>query len=194
VGGFSTVAVVVGGASPREIWEYPPFRTVMFLDTTATSETNSIGFVTLRSFTAPLPRPMKVFKVRIKALGRIRNPGAVHGCAYFRAVVNGVYVSLGSICADPNTTIDSWFDCTTVLDFTTDQTSLTVDLQARTDLHSIYASYQPYQLIELGFLFSPRQKIVDGVIIPHELVEMELESKINRILEILSKIRERLGL
>ncbi|MEM1710634.1 MAG: hypothetical protein QW820_07065 [Sulfolobales archaeon] len=191
MGGFSTV---VGGASAKEVWEYPPFRALMFLDNTATSETNSIVYTTLRSFTAPLPRPMKVFKVRIKALRRNRNTGTTSIYAYFRAVVNGAVVSLGGVLADAGTTVDSWIDTTVVMDFTTDQTSLTIDLQAAAASSVVYASYRPYQLIELGFLFSPRQKVVDGVIIPHELVEEELESKINRVLEIVSKIRYKMGI
>jgi len=190
MGGFSTV---VGGASAKEVWEYPPFRALMFMDNTATSETNSIAFVTLRSFTAPLPRPMRVFKLRIKALRRNRNTGTYTYNALFRAVVNGVVVSLGVVSADAGTTVDSWVDVTVLMEFTTDQTSLTIDLQASVASTSVYASYQPYQLIELGFLLSPRQKVVDGVIIPHELVEEELESKINRILEIVSKIKDKMG-
>lgn len=179
--------------TPKDVWEYPPFRIRYVYDNTASAETNSSSWTELKSYTFTLPRPLASFKLRIRCIRRVRNNTSTSYTASFRAVITADSLSytidLGSIPYGAGQA-DYALDTAVAVDLPSVARVLNVSLQACTNSTYMYASYQPLIVIEAGYLFSGRVKLKDGVLVPPEIVEEELESKIDSITNMLKRVLE----
>jgi len=138
----------------KSIWILPGFRLEAAFDNTATYASDSTNWTTLRTFSYTLPVPLKVFKARLRAKVKVENnttAGTQYG--YFRFLINSFPSEVVSVAAAQGATVTTWIEIISTMDYTSPQSSLTIELQRRSSRSSVYTSYQPFQRVEVGFLF-----------------------------------------
>lgn len=138
----------------KSIWVLPGFRIEAAFDNTATGKTSSSSWTTLRTFSYTLPVPLKVFKARLRAQVKGESTSGVGTqTVYFRFVINNFASNYVAVTVPQLTTVTKWIEIIDTMDYTDPQSSLTIELQARSTSSAVYASYQPFQRVEVGFLF-----------------------------------------
>jgi hypothetical protein len=179
--------------SMLEIWSYPPFRDIVAVDTRESSEVNTTDWSVLKSYRYTARRDLQVFELRVRTGVLARNTDSEPQTVELSALVNNeVIVYLGSLTVEANTTLEDFVDIVSVVDMATPSKDISVDLRAKTSSENCYVSITPPILIELGYLFSPRQKyrrVGDKLmVIPESVLEEELEERVAaRVLRMLEE-------
>jgi hypothetical protein len=172
-----------------ELWSYPPFRDIVGVDTSESSEVNTLDWSTLKSYRYTARRDLQSFKLRIRTGVQMRNTDSEPQTVELSALVNNeVIVYLGSLTVDANTTLEDFVDVTAEVDIANASRDISVDLRAKTSSDKCYVSLTPPILVEIGYLLSPRQKyrrVGDKrMVIPESiLAEMEKEEIARMVLK-----------
>jgi hypothetical protein len=179
-----------------DLWSYPPFRDVVAVDNTPSSEVNTLDWSTLKSYTYTARRDLQVFELRVRSGVRARNTGSEPQTVDLAALVNNeVIVSLGSLTVDTGTTLEDFVDAVAVVDIARASRDISVDIMAKSSSVNCSVSLTPPILVEIGYLFSPRQKyrrVGDKMIVIPEsvLAQIEREELERRVAERVLKMLE----
>jgi hypothetical protein len=179
-----------------ELWSYPPFRDIVAVDTKESSEINTHDWSTIKSYKYIARRDLQVFELRIRTGVKVRNTDSEPQTVELSALVNNeVIVSLGSLTVDAGTTLEDFIDTVVVVDIASTSKDISVDLMAKSSSDKCYVSLTPPILVEIGYLFSPRQKyrrVGDKLIVIPEsvLVQVEREELERRVAERVLKMLE----
>ena len=181
----------------REFWSYPPFRDTVAVDTKESSEVNTLDWSTLKSYRYTARRDLQMFELRVRAGVVARNTDSEPQTVELSALVNNeVIVHLGSLTVGANSTLEDFIDVIAVVDIASASRDISVDLRAKTSSDKCYTSLTPPILVEVGYLFSPRQKyrrVGDKLMVIPEsvLLQAEREELERRVAErVLKKLEE----
>jgi len=180
-----------------ELWSYPPFRDIVAVDTTPSSEVNTAEWSALKTYRYTARRELQVFELRIRSGVKLRNLSSNSESAELSALVNGgTIVLLASLPVEPGSELEDFIDVTSVVDIATASKDIEVELRARTSSEGCYVSLTPPILVEIGYLMTPRQKyrrVGDKLmVIPESVLDLmereELERRVaDRVLKTLEE-------
>jgi hypothetical protein len=176
-----------------DLWNYPPFRDIVAVDTEESTEVNTLDWSTLKSYRYATRRDLQVFELRIRVGVKARNTDSEPQTVELSALVNNeVIVQLGSLTVDADSALEDFVDVTAVVDIAHASRDISVDIRAKTSSDKCYASLTPPILVEIGYLLSPRQKyrrVGEKIMVIPESILAEMEKEeISRM--VLKKLEE----